>query len=275
MEVYCNNCGIKGHVYKNCKNPIMSCGNIIFKKENDTYKVLMINRKDSICYIELLRGKYDITDNNYIQVLINKITKHEKQKLLDLDFDTLWKQLWMIDTIDGSKLKKDYIVGKDKYMKLKSGFYLPKVKKTISLHYLIQQSKTNYNETEWEFPKGRRNKQETNRDCAIREFNEETNYSQEDYQLLKNIIPFNEEFNGENKVRYKYIYYLGYLINYKKECKIDPQNKDQLNEIQNILWLTKNEAKQKLREYHHTRFKLIDDIFRLIENIDIHYEIIQ
>ena len=65
MEVYCNNCGIKGHVYKHCKNPIMSCGNILFKREDDLYKVLMINRKDSICYIELLRGKYDITNNNY------------------------------------------------------------------------------------------------------------------------------------------------------------------------------------------------------------------
>ena len=226
MEVYCNNCGIKGHVYKHCKNPIMSCGNILFKREDDLYKVLMINRKDSICYIELLRGKYDITNIHYIQILINKITQMEKQKLLDLDYDTLWKQLWLIEAIDESKLKKDYISGRDKFMKLKCGFFSPKTSKTVSLNYFIESSNTNYIEPEWEFPKGRRNKQETNRDCAIREFNEETNYTKEDYHLIQNIIPFIEEFNGENKVRYKYIYYLGYLINYEKECKIDPENKD-------------------------------------------------
>tara|TARA_B100000902_G_C27300675_1_gene912598 strand:- start:1226 stop:2053 length:828 start_codon:yes stop_codon:yes gene_type:complete len=275
MEIYCNNCGIKGHVYKQCKNPIMSYGNIIFKEENGEYKVLMINRKDSICYIELLRGKYDITNINYIQILINKITTAEKEKLIQNDYDTLWKRLWLIDTIGDSKLKKDYLIGKDKFMKLQSGFFSPKINETVSLNYFIQRSNTNYIETEWEFPKGRRNKHEKNRDCAIREFNEETNYTEKDYELIQNVIPFSEEFNGENKVRYKYIYYLGYLTNYEKECKIDPENVNQLNEIQNILWLGKEQAKLKLREYHHTRYKLIDDIFRLLDNIDKKYKIIQ
>ena len=52
MNVYCNNCGIKGHVFKDCLSPILSCGIILCKKYEDIYKVLMINRKDSLCYID-------------------------------------------------------------------------------------------------------------------------------------------------------------------------------------------------------------------------------
>ena len=52
-EKYCNNCGLKGHLYKECLNPVMSFGHIIFNKDNN--KILMIQRKDSLCYIEFLR----------------------------------------------------------------------------------------------------------------------------------------------------------------------------------------------------------------------------
>ena len=44
---YCNNCGKQGHIYQNCKKPIISSGIIAFKKEFNTLKYLMISRKDS------------------------------------------------------------------------------------------------------------------------------------------------------------------------------------------------------------------------------------
>ena len=37
----------------------------------------------------------------------------------------------------------------------------------------IEKSKTNYIDSEWEFPKGRRNRDETNLQCAKREFMED------------------------------------------------------------------------------------------------------
>ena len=40
---YCNNCGIKGHLYKDCRHPIMSYGHIIFRRDDN--KILMIQRK--------------------------------------------------------------------------------------------------------------------------------------------------------------------------------------------------------------------------------------
>ena len=50
--MYCNNCGKKGHMYKDCKYPVTSCGNIIYRDDSKEPKVLMIQRKDSLCYID-------------------------------------------------------------------------------------------------------------------------------------------------------------------------------------------------------------------------------
>jgi len=272
-EKYCNNCGLKGHLYKECLNPVMSFGHIIFNKDNN--KILMIQRKDSLCYIEFLRGKYDIYNIKYIQILIDKFSIKEKDYIKDYSFDNLWKKLWFIDDIDdidqNYKNKNDYIKGKEKFNKLKNGFFYNKFKIFINFDYFIHKSKTNYLDSEWEFPKGRRNKKESNVECAKREFNEETNYNKNDYQLIDNIIPFEEEYISENKIKYKHIYYIGFLINKNKEVKIDFSNANQYKEVKDIKWLNKEESLDKIRNYHHTRRKIINQIYNFIDNIDCKY----
>ena len=84
-SIYCNNCGIKGHMYKDCKFPIISCGNLIYRTDCEKPKILMIQRKDSLCYIEFIRGKYDTYNIKYIQILIDKCTKEEFSELKKLN----------------------------------------------------------------------------------------------------------------------------------------------------------------------------------------------
>ena len=276
QNIYCNNCGIKGHMYKDCKKPILSCGNLVFRTDLDEPKILMIQRKDSLCYIEFLRGKYDIYNLDYIQLLIDKCSKDEKQRILNSPYDILWKDLWLIDDKELSKHKdnSDYKRGYDKFNKLSNGFLFNKTNEFINLNYFTERSTKNYETTEWEFPKGRRNNNnETNLDCAKREFNEETNYEKSDYKLITNIAPFTEEFIGENKVKYKYIYYIGYLTNLDKEVRIDPENKDQYTELRDIKWLTKEESLSIIRDYHHTRRDVIHKIFHLIDKIGRDYNL--
>ena len=269
-DKYCNNCGIKGHLYKDCHNPIMSFGHILFRRDNN--KILMIQRKDSLCYIEFLRGKYDIFNINYIQILINKFTNEEKENLIKYEFDNLWKKLWLIDNEEITyQIKNDYIKGKEKYDKLKKGYLYHKTNEYVDFDYFLKKSNTNYISSEWEFPKGRRNNKETNKECAEREFKEETNYNKNDYQLISNITPFSEEYLGENRVRYKHIYYIGYLNNLEKQIKIDTNNINQFTEIKDIQWLTKEESLNKIRNYHHTRRKVIEQIYDLIDNLDKEY----
>ena len=271
-DIYCNNCGMKGHIYKNCKHPVISCGNLIFRTDENISKILMIQRKDSLCYIEFIRGKYNLYNINYIQILIEKCTNSEKENLLKKSYDILWKELWLISEDDNNyNLLNDYYKGNDKFKRLSKGFHYNKTNEFINIEYFIKKSKTNYLSTEWEFPKGRRNNRETNLECAKREFKEETNYLNNDYQLIHNILPFTEEFIGENKVKYKYIYYIGYLTNYVKEIFIDPKNKDQYTELKNIKWFTKDEALLIIRDYHYTRRDIIYRIFNFIEDLNKDY----
>tara|TARA_B110000285_G_scaffold92344_1_gene105767 strand:- start:3999 stop:4811 length:813 start_codon:yes stop_codon:yes gene_type:complete len=259
--MYCNNCGKKGHLYKECKLPVTSCGNIVFRLDTDEPKVLMIQRKDSLCYIDFIRGKYDIKNDKYLQILIDKCSIGEKENLLSKDFKELWCDLWLIS--DYNSENEDYLKSYRKFNVLKEGLYIKS--KLISIESLVHNSETEYITSEWEFPKGRRNLNENDFDCAKREFKEETSYLDQDYDIITNVTPFTEEFVGENRVRYKYIYYIGILKNYEKVPLIDTENKEQVTEIKNVNWFTKKEALQIIRDYHHSRYKIIDKIYNFID----------
>ena len=58
--MFCNNCGKLGHMSKECDKPITSYGVLLIVDIDKIPKIIMIQRKDSICYIELIRGKYNI-----------------------------------------------------------------------------------------------------------------------------------------------------------------------------------------------------------------------
>ena len=255
--MYCNNCGKRGHMYKDCRYPITSCGNLIFRLDGDLPRVLMIRRKDSLCYIDLIRGKYDIKSISYIQILIDKCSIDEKLSLINYDFEYLWKKLWLIDEL---KINDDYKKSLIKFNLLRDG--------DIKLENLIEKSITSYESPEWEFPKGRRNLNENNYECAMREFKEETGYDKIDYHIINNIVPFKEEFVGENNVNYKYIYYIGKLSNTSKKTEIDKNDKSQISEISDIKWLTKEESLNIIRDYHFSRKKIIVQIFDLIDIIN-------
>ena len=77
-------CEVDGHVYKNCRHPILSYGILLFHKdkESNDYRIVMVERKDSLSYIEFIRGKYKNPLNyDYIKLLISRMTKTEKDKL--------------------------------------------------------------------------------------------------------------------------------------------------------------------------------------------------
>ena len=118
--MYCNNCGKKGHLYKECKSPVTSCGNIIFRLDKDEPEILMIQRKDSLCYIDFIRGKYDIQNNKYIQTLIDKCSLTEKESLLNKSFRELWCDLWLLS--DDFNENDDYFKSYHKFTALQGGY---------------------------------------------------------------------------------------------------------------------------------------------------------
>ena len=265
MENYCNNCGNFGHVYKNCRHPILSYGILLFHKdkESNEYRIVMVERKDSLSYIEFIRGKYKNPLNyDYIKLLISRMTKTEKDKLLKYNFDNLWEKLWIHTDTVNQRIQKEYQKSKDIFNQLKNTT-IKKDKIMYSLQTIINESPNKYVMNEWEIPKGRRTGYENNKECALREFREETNIESKYFQLINNIIPLVEEYKGINNVRYKHLYYIG-EIDHLIGLEVDMKNKDQYTEIKNIDWLTEKECYEKIREYDNTKKKIIQSIFQFL-----------
>ncbi|KAG2424948.1 hypothetical protein HXX76_014106 [Chlamydomonas incerta] len=134
---------------------------------------LMVQRKDSICYVDFVRGKYNLFDLQYIMRLLSGMTAQERSWLLHRPFSTIWQKLWM----SNKRFNQEFHVCKDKFETLRTGFtvsLLNGASQPLSLAALIASADPPIRESEWEFPKGRRASNETPIACALREFEEES-----------------------------------------------------------------------------------------------------
>ena len=120
----CNNCGKPGHLFSNCKMPITSSGVIAFRKaKNGTYEYLLIRRKETLGYIDFMRGKYSVNNKEYIMNMMKQMTNYEKERLSSVDFDELWKDIWG-EGFCNSRYKLEESVSRDKHSSLVAGITL-------------------------------------------------------------------------------------------------------------------------------------------------------
>ena len=244
----CNNCGMRGHMSRDCNKPIRSYGVILLKDIEKESKIVLINRKDSVCYIDIVRGRYNIHSNKKLKLLFSRITIDEYNKLVNDSFDNIWKDLWAITEIGNTS---DYNYCKNKHSEL--------IK-------IIDEFKDLpiYTETEWEIPKGKQNKNELYHIAAKRELEEETNIKKDDYELIINISSVKELFIGEDDVNYENIYYIG-ICKDDSNIKINKDNPEQINEVKNTGLFTKNEALSKIRHYNKSKINIINNIFEFVD----------
>ena len=261
-NIYCTNCGKIGHLYKNCKNPIISYGIMLFKYINNKLFLLLIQRKDSISYIEFIRGKYSITNTSKLLTILSNITKQELNNILTHNFDYLWNSLWSsnLNTASAKKFEKEYASSLRKFNFIKSHT------NTINIYDILTVLKINYNDTEWGIPKGRRNLNESDINVAKREFEEETNIDLSQYEILDYISPIRERFIGTNNIKYDHIYYIAICKN-NIIPYIDKTNINQIIEIKNINFFTKEDAIKNIRKYEVEKKKIINIGFNIVNNL--------
>jgi 8-oxo-dGTP pyrophosphatase MutT (NUDIX family) len=283
---YCTNCNKKGHVYKNCLEPIISNGiigiyienfnlenfdnlekyislnlysslrlkkNINFEyrnlcNQNPNIKFLMIQRKNSLGYLEFIRGRYDETNNQNINYIFEQMTQDEIYNILTKDFDFLWNDLWDVNNIKNKNHYKEYMTSRQKFYELK-----------LNKSDIINNLKPKYLYNEWGFPKGRRELYESDIICAIREFEEETNIKENMYNLLESCSKIKENLVGTNGINYLHNYFLA-ILNTDKINNIDSTNR----EIGNIKVMSYNECIENIRPYHINKLKIINVLYELI-----------
>jgi 8-oxo-dGTP pyrophosphatase MutT (NUDIX family) len=254
-EHFCNNCGKNGHTFNQCKLPITSFGVISFRiNQNEQYEFLMIRRKDTLGYIDFMRGKYFINDKEYIVNLVKQMTVSEKMKIKTMEFDELWKDVWGESEQLSNQYKSEQHDSMEKFKKLKEGvIYNDDVYSTDSIIYETETFEQ-WIEPEWGFPKGRRNYYEKDYDCALREFFEETGYNPKLLKNIHNILPFEEIFTGSNYKSYKHKYFL-MKMDYNYSCNTTLLSNN--NEISTLSWMPFLQALNNIRSYNLEKKKVL------------------
>lgn len=261
-KYFCNNCNRTNHVYNNCRAPITSIGVIAFRCGETGPEFLMIRRRDSFGFVDFIRGKYSLNDEAYIQRIIDEMTMTEKDNLLRLTFEQLWRLLWGEYT-RGSQYKNEEHISYEKYRQVLGGIRT-KDGRVKTLHQFIDESTTRWTETEWGFPKGRRNYNEKDLPCALRECLEETGYDITTDNVIQNIAPFEEIFMGSDMKCYKQKYFLAMVDLDKK-----PKKAHDIMEVGLMKWMSFDECIHTIRPYNLEKIGIV----RKINNILSRYRI--
>ena len=242
----CSNCGIYGHIYKQCNKPVTSYGIICYRKIMSSPYFLLVQRKDSYSFCEFSKVRYNIHDREYILYMIENMTREEQLFLQNIkDISDMYKKIW------GKKYKKYSSYKKRKILqKLWIGVN-DKNRNNFTIHDVIKDCKKYRQTPEWGFPKGRKLEYESDKQCAIREFSEETCIENTKVSIL-HYKPLEEIFTSSNGVCYKHIYYIASLDKTYK-----PLYLFQKEEIGNIQWCSFDESIQKLEKKNIQRIQIL------------------
>ena len=234
---------------------------MLFCALKDKMKFLMIRRKHTLGYIEFIRGRYKLTNVDGLVYLFRQMTPEEIKRIGSSTFDQLWTELWTNKKMDGY-YESEYKKSKDKFERLKNC----DDDRYLKLDFYVKNSTPEWTFAEWGFPKGRRNMQESDIECAKREFEEESGYTKNEYTLIPSIMPLNEELMGTNGIRYRHIYYVAH-IKTNRVPTIDKNNKLQNVEIGDIKWINHIDTLSLIRPHHIDRKKIVTELYKYIIKI--------
>jgi 8-oxo-dGTP pyrophosphatase MutT (NUDIX family) len=224
-----------------------------FSKYNELVSFMLVNRKHSLNYIDFIRGKYNIDDLNGINKMCSYMSLNEINLIKNGDFNNLWKNLWQKNSYK-KKYLEEMNLSKIKFSHLKN-------------QGILNNIKTEYLSTEWEIPKGRKNINETNLQCAIREFNEETTLTLDDYNIISCLDPIHDLFTGTNNKEYKHIFYTSILTQNNNNTQSVINNTQSNNEIEEVKWYKWSDLNNIIRPYNSSKINILTNIFLFILNI--------
>ena len=283
----CSNCGGSGHVFRQCIEPVSSYGVLVYRwvSRSDTWpqrsefctdnrhptgtsslvpQVLMIQRKDTLGFMDIMRGKYKINEPDYICKQLRGMTPDERKRLLNDDFDTIWTDLWGSDLESSQRYANNRQVSKQKLTELRQGLTTLKGE-SYNLSELLRREPALYESPEWGFPKGRRDLFETDIQCAYRELNEEAGISEDDIWKVTNVSPFIEQFYGSNNIHYRHTYYIAQYIG-TSQVDFDKSNTEMTREIGNLAWKNLDEALILLRPENVEKRGMLIQLANLLRN---------
>jgi hypothetical protein len=234
---------------KSKKDVIKSYGIILFKIVDKKPSYLMVCRKSTYYFVDYILGKYNEKNREYLKFMIQNMTISERKKILLNSYEQLWNNLYYNDRLPHGNFF-DYV--KKKFECNKMTFII-----------LNSSIKGLYKFPEWGFPKGRCETKEDPFDTACRELLEETSICRNSYDILTNILPFEETYMGTNGIKYKNIFFIAKA---KSNCMpfLDKKNKGQCREIGYIHFFNFDVAIKKFRRHEISKACLLEKVHSIL-----------
>jgi 8-oxo-dGTP pyrophosphatase MutT (NUDIX family) len=288
-SVICSNCSGKGHLFKDCKKPVQSFGVLgwtlrpkdgssflswivpsdrfsLISRMRELYRtgryellVCLIQRRHTISYEAFVRGKFtvDELDSHYLRMTVN-----ERAEILEKPWNVLYDDIMNHKGSDGKA--SPYVARERNRAKNLYDLVIDDFPRDIDLPIedIIL-------EPTWEFPKGRKFADESEEDCAFREFEEETSIPQRDASSVSPNDPIwlQERFCGLNKRMYVNQYLVALIDPRSNGPFLDPENKGQCAEVKDAKWFTFENATSKLHSFHPEKLECLQKSHEIITNL--------
>ena len=210
---------------------------------------LMVQRKDTMGFVDFVRGTYtDANKDALLRTYLGEMTCHERLKLLTVPFDDIWSDMWK--NHDSKCYQLDHVPARHKMSQL-------------DLPALLDEVPCRWTEQEYGFPKGRKDMNETDKECAMREFCEETGYTPDQIRFL-DLPPFEERFTGTNGEPYRHVYYVA-EIPQENGAPILGDSLQQTGEVGNIAWFTFQQCIDTIRSYDRAKKDVLRRVFTAVQ----------
>lgn len=211
----------------------------------------MIQRKDSICFVEFVRGKYSLTQKEYLLTLFRGMTPSERALIQKSTFEDLWTKLWK----SHHKSFTEHMHARDKFNVLKSGMIVDNAQchYVFDIDYILKNTDPHLTETEWEFPKGRKNSSESHCECALREFEEESGIPQSKIRMMHQFHTMNLYKMGCNGTMYRGMYFVGKCVEKVDQASLIHLNDVQSREVMCVKWVDFNGVLARLHNDEQVR----------------------
>lgn len=175
------------------KKAITSYSMILYTIQHNEIYYLLGQVRDTIPFKEYI--KCDIKDNELLHY-ISHMSLNEKRRILHEPF------LYLVNDVILNRSGKTY---------KSSQMYQEKFETNILNHRaILTDSSIGIKENPWIFPKGKKEHNETDIQCALRELEEETRIDKSKV-IVMDINPLEETYFGLDGQLYKTIYYTGFI----------------------------------------------------------------
>jgi ADP-ribose pyrophosphatase YjhB (NUDIX family) len=204
-----------------------SCGIILHRfNEKHEHEFLLLRKRHTHAFNDFVLGKYaDI--GRSLNYLLSNMTREELLLVNSLDFAMLWYHVWLSKEKTANFISKEHKFNSC-FINYDGGESFRRRLKNITPNGFIQ----------WEFPKGRPQRDETDLMCAVRELKEETGINKSDYYIIPGAVRYDNFCHSGTRYSFKYFMACAYAnLNYKS---LNSQTIDcnDFCEIGDVKWFT-------------------------------------